>query len=48
MTRSARQLTTILGLCLIAGVAFGMELHRHIMVAVWPLITGFIETYITF
>lgn len=48
MTQAARRMTTMLTLAVIGGLALAMELHRHILAAIWPYITLFVDTYITF
>ena len=48
MTQATRQALTLSGLVLLGAVAIATELHRHIIAFLWPLVTGFIDTYITF
>jgi hypothetical protein len=48
MTQAARRTTTVLTLSVLGGLAIAMELHRHILAAIWPFFTTFLDTYITF
>jgi hypothetical protein len=48
MTQAARRTTTVLTLSVLGGLALAMDLHRHILAALWPLYTSFLDTYITF
>jgi hypothetical protein len=39
---------TYLALSILGGLAIAMEIHRHILAALWPLFTSFWFTYIAF
>jgi hypothetical protein len=48
MTQATRQALTLSGLAILGGLAIATELHRHILAFLWPIFTGFLDTYITF
>jgi hypothetical protein len=48
MTATNRKALTLTGLIILGAVAIATELHRHILAAIWPFFTTFLDTYITF
>jgi hypothetical protein len=48
MTATNKRALTFTGLIILGAVAIATELHRHILAFIWPSITLFFDTYITF